>query len=335
MAAKKQGRQSLVFPSAPAITHTFTIVGPMEGKGPLGYRFDTILEDTYYGERTWEKTETKVVRETVQHLLQKANLPPEEVDFILAGDLLDQIVASNFALRELPISFFGLFGACSTMAEALALSAILVEGGFGERAIAVSSSHHNTAERQYRFPTELGTQRSPTAQWTVTGTGAALVCAGGQGPHITGATIGKVIDMGAKDPNDMGSAMAPAAADTIVRHFQDFNRSPDYYDLIVTGDLGKVGLSILHTLLQQQKVDPGPRLSDCGLMIYRPDQDVHAGGSGCGCSAVVFCGHLYKELLEGKNRRLLLVGTGALLSPLTYQQNESIPAIAHAVAIEV
>ncbi|MGE5552644.1 MAG: stage V sporulation protein AD [Betaproteobacteria bacterium] len=336
MAPKKVGKRSVKFASPPVITNAFSIVGPMEGQGPLGGRFDTVLEDTFYGEKTWEKTENKLFREAIFNVLNRAGLSPADLDFVLAGDLLNQIVSANFAMREVEAPFFGLYGACSTLAEGLTIGAMLVDGGFGERVLVVTGSHHDTAERQYRFPTELGVQRPPTAQWTVTGAGSCLLQNQGEGPRITCATVGRVIDLGSKDPNDMGSAMAPAAADTIRQHLRDFGKKPEDYDLIMTGDLGVVGVELVRKILGKDGIELGDRFNDGGLMIFdRQKQDVHAGGSGCACSAVIFAGHLFRLFAEGKLRRLLLAGTGALLSPLTYQQAESIPAICHAVAIEV
>lgn len=336
VAAKKVGKQSFKFMSPPVITNTFSIAGPLEGQGPLGARFDTVLEDSYYGEKTWEKTEAKILREAVFNLLNQACLKPTDLDFVLAGDLLDQIVSSNFAMREVEAPFFGLYGACSTLAEGLAVGSMLVDGGFGDRVLVATGSHHDTAERQYRFPTELGVQRPPTSQWTVTGAGSCLLQSQGRGPRVTCATVGRVVDLGSKDPNDMGAAMAPAAADTIRQHLRDFAKEPEDYDLIMTGDLGAVGVELVRTILRKDGLELGDRFTDGGLLVYdREKQDVHAGGSGCGCSAVVFAGHLAKLFAAGKLRRMLLAGTGALLSPLTFQQAETIPSICHAVAIEV
>lgn len=335
MQGKKVGTQSIAFGDPPVLTNTFSIVGPMEGAGPLGDEFNTVLTDTYYGEKTWEKAESKMLKEALFNVCNLASLKPPDIDYVAAGDLLNQIVSANFALRDFPTSFLGLYGACSTLAEAMTVGSILIDGGYGKRVIAATCSHHDTAERQYRFPTELGTQRKMTAQWTVTGAGAVLLQSEGDGPRATCATIGKVVDKGIKDPNDMGAAMAPAAADTLVQHFRDFAKSPQDYDLIVTGDLGRVGLDIARELLAKEGFEAGDRFSDCGVLIYDKKQDIHSGASGCGCSAVVFSAHLYRLLRERKIRKLLLAATGALLSPLTYQQAESIPGICHAIAIEV
>lgn len=332
---KKQGLQSIVFEDPPVLTAWASMVGPKEGQGPWGDDFDWIMEDYLLGEKTWEKTETKMLRETVKLALDKKNYQPEDVELFMAGDLLNQLTSANYAARELQIPFMGLYGACSTMAESLLTAGMAIDGGFFERVVVGVSSHHYTAERQYRFPTEQGVQRSPSSQWTVTGSGAVVVEKGVYGgPRLTCATLGRVIDLGQADANDMGSAMAPAAADTIKLHLSDTNRPSDYYDLIVTGDLGKVGSSLARQLFVKAGVVPEPHYSDCGVLIYNDSQDVHAGGSGCGCSAVMLCGPLLKKMADGKINRLLLVATGALMSPTTSFQGESIPGIAHAVAIE-
>jgi stage V sporulation protein AD len=257
-----------------------------------------------------------------------------DIDFILAGDLLNQLMSAHFAARGLGRPFIGLYGACSTMAESLLLGAVLIDGGFAARVAAAVSSHHDTAERQYRFPTEQGVQRPPLAQWTVTGAGAVVLAAAGEGPKVTAATVGKIVDAGLKDPNAMGPAMAPAAADTIWQHLRDLGRQPSYYDIILTGDLGQVGKTLLIQLMREKGADIAANYEDCGLMIYREDQDPHAGASGCASSALVLCGHAYPLLATGRLKRLLIVGTGSLHSTTSYQQKESIPCIAHAVAIE-
>lgn len=331
---KKLGKQTLQFAQPPVILSSSCIVGPMEGKGPYGKAFDYVLEDTLFGEKTWEKAESKMLREAIKLSMQKVNLAPADIDFMLAGDLLNQIVAANFAAREITIPFLGLYGACSTMVEGLGVASVLIDGGFAHRVVVGASSHHNTAERQYRFPTEQGVQRPLWAQWTVTGAGSALLVKEGSGPVITHLTVGQVIDLGAKDANDMGTCMAPAAADTIIRHFQDLGRQPADYDLIISGDLGSVGLNITRELLKIEGFEAENNFTDCGVMIYAPEQDTHAGGSGCGCSATMVCGPILKRMTEGIYRRILIVGTGALLSPLTVNQGESVPAIAHAVVIE-
>lgn len=330
----KCGEQSVSFSQPLVITSGANIVGPDEGKGPLASYFDLILDDMLFGEKSWETAERKMLEESAKLALRKINLQPQDIDFFLAGDLMNQIISANFAARGLGIPFFGLFGACSTFAEAILLGGILIDGGFARRVLLSSSSHNLSAEKQFRFPVEQGVQRSPTAQWTTTGSGAVVLDAEGDGPRVSKGTVGKVLDLGVTDANNMGAAMAPAAADTILSHFQDTGTSPESYDLIVTGDLGKVGQEALLQLLRQRGCDPGDKMRDCGLLIYDlAAQDMHAGGSGCGCSATVFTGFLLKKLREKEYQNLLFVATGALMSPLSCQQGETIPAVAHAVAV--
>lgn len=333
-APKKNGMQTVAFQNPPVIISTASVVGCREGDGPLAGTFDKVVTDTYYGEDTWEKAEQRMMLDSMKKALQKAGLKESDIDFMLAGDLLNQIISSSFTARSMGIPYLGLYGACSTMYEGLAVGAMLVDGGFADRVLAGTSSHYSTAERQYRFPTELGVQRSMTAQWTVTGAGSAILAGTGDGPVVTHATIGKVIDMGQGDSQDMGAAMAPAAADTIARHFMDTGRNPDQYDLIVTGDLGVFGKKLTEELLKQKGYDISNRYTDCGILIYSGSQDVHAGGSGCGCSAVVTCGYLMELLNSGRYGRILGVGTGALLSSCSVQQGETVPGIGHAVVIE-
>lgn len=334
MVEKRRGRNTIVFANPLSIVATATIVGKKEGQGPLGKYFDQVIQDPFFGEATWEKAESKMLLESVQKALQKSRYTFDQIHFMFSGDLLNQIVASNFAAREIPVPFCGLFGACSTFTEGLSLAGMAIDGGFAQRVLVGASSHYHTAERQYRYPTELGVQRPPTAQRTVTGAAAVILERGGDGPYLTAATIGRVIDMGINDPMDMGSAMAPAAVNTIVQHFQDTGRSPEYYDLIITGDLASVGKGLAEDLLAKEGYQVSDRYTDSGVLIYKPDSDTQAGGSGCGCSAVVFCSYLISLIREGQYKRILLVSTGALMSPTTYQQGESIPSIAHAVAIE-
>jgi len=334
-APKKNGLQTVWFQNPPVLIATASIVGAKEGEGPLGKTFDKVVYDSYYGENTWEKAEQRMMLDAMRKALQKANLQEKDLDFILAGDLLNQIISANFTARAMAVPFLGLYGACSTMYEGLALGAVLVDGGFADHVLVAASSHYSTAERQYRFPTELGVQRPMTAQWTVTGAGVALLAREGSGPVITHATIGKVIDMGVGDSQDMGSAMAPAAADTVTRHLQDTGRSPDYYDLIITGDLGVFGKKLAEQLVRQNGYEISDRYTDCGILIYNGSQDVHAGGSGCGCSAVVTCGYLMQQLQSRRYKRFLGIGTGALLSPCSVQQGETVPGIGHAVVIEM
>ncbi len=333
MRGKRKGRQTWTF-SCVEVLAGAAIAGPKEGRGPLGDRFDIVKDDELMGMRSWEQAEMCLMEEAVRLAVLKAGLRPEQVDFMLAGDLLNQIICCNFTARNLSLPFLGLFAACATFAEALALGSLIIEGGFGGAVLTASCSHNKTAERQYRYPVEQNVQRAPTAHWTVTASGAVLLGLTGGRVRVTHATIGEVVDLGVKNPNDMGSAMAPAAAKTISAHFADTGRSPRDYDLVVTGDLGEFGTALVRELLFEEGIDIMDRLADCGLMIFDEKQDAHAGGSGAGCSASVFAGHLLRELEAGRLNRILLVGTGALFSPTSYQQGESIPCVAHACAVE-
>lgn len=337
LATRRLGRGSMRFLLPPRLRAGFSVVGPVEGKGPLAGYMDTVLEDTFYGERCWERTESKMLKEALQQAIRRAGLQESDVDLCLTADLLGQLVGSSFAMRSLDLPHLGLYSACASFAGGLAVAAMAVDAGFARRVVVGASSHHDAAERQYRFPTELGVQRPPTAQWTVTGAGAAVVSgeSGDTGPHLTLATIGRVRDLGLKDPYDMGSAMVPAAADTLVRHFQDTGRKAEDYDLILTGDLGRFGSRILVDWLAEQDLNIRGRHTDCGAILYDPSrQDVHAGGSGLGASACVVSGYVLKAMERGTLNRVLLVGTGCLHSPITSFQGESIPVVAHAVSLE-
>jgi len=332
--AKKNG-QTISFAAPPSVLGTAAVVGPKEGAGPFSGWFDVIKHDRLLGMKTWEQAESKMVEEAVNLALEKAQVKRSELDFFLAGDLLNQIIASTFAARSVDVPFFGLYGACATMAEALGLAAVLVDGGFATNVAVASSSHHDTAERQFRFPTEFAVQRPVTAQWTATAAGAAVVGPPGKGKmRITHVTVGRVVDYGYKDAMALGAAMAPAAADTIVRHLADTGRGPEAYDLILTGDLASQGHPLCEKLLAEKGVRLEGRFVDCGLMLYDETQEPVAGGSGCGCSASVFAGYLARNLEQGKLKRILLVATGALHSPTSCQQGESIPCIAHGVVVE-
>lgn len=332
---KRLGKQTVAINSNVFITNTSSVVGKKEGEGPLSSYFDYILEDEYWGEKTFEKTESKMLHDAILRVMQKDKKTPSEINYILAGDLLNQCVSSAYAIRSTEIPFLGLYGACSTMVESMSIGAMLVDGQFADNVLPVTSSHFCSAERQFRFPLELGSQRPPTAQWTVTGAGAAILSNTGIGPRITHVTTGKIIDMGIKDANNMGAAMAGAAADTIYAHFNDTGRNVDYYDMIVTGDLGYIGLDLTNEILSKQGVDIKKKYTDCGILIFdKETQDTHAGGSGCGCCATVFGGYLYNKLKNKEINKLLLIATGALMSTTTIQQGESILGIAHAVAIE-
>ncbi len=335
MANKRNGSQSVKFENPPSIITAASIVGPKEGLGPLKLYFDEILDDEMWGEKSWEKAESKLVRETFSKILKKGGKSPKDIDYIIAGDLLNQCIAASYGIRDSEIPFFGVFGACSTMAESMSIGAMLVDGGFADNVVCITSSHFCSAEKQFRFPLELGTQRTPTSQSTVTGSGGVLLSSNCTGPYITHVTTGIIMDMGIKDANNMGAAMAPAAVDTLLVHFRDTGFVPEDYDLIVTGDLGYVGKNICEELVLGQGYDMRDRYNDCGLMIYdREQQDAHAGGSGCGCSATVLSGYIFEEMNKGNLNNVLFVATGALFSPTSIQQGESIPAIAHAVRIQ-
>ena len=332
---KKRGKQSVLFTNPPIITSTATIVGPMEGEGLLQKYYDFIMPDNLNNLDSWEKCESYMMEWAIKTAVKKENSSLAMVDCVLAGDLLNQLMSTHFALKKIDRPFLGLYGACSTMVESLLLGAMLIDGGFAGKVATAASSHHDAAERQYRFPSELGVQRPPSAQWTVTGSGSAVLSVIGNGPKITAATIGKIVDYGIKDPNAMGSAMAPAAVDTLWTHLEDTGHSPADYDMIYTGDLGSVGKQLVIELMKEKGLDISKNYEDCGCMIYHPQQDTHAGASGCASSAVVFCGYIYNALRTKKQHKILLLGTGSLHSTTSYQQNETIPCIAHAVAIEI
>ena len=331
---KKLGRQTAALPSRPRIIASAAVGGKREGEGPLKDCFDCVSADSYFGEESWERAESHMIRECFDLACNKAGLAAAP-DYIIAGDLLNQCVSSAFAMKDSGAPYFGVYGACSTMAESLTLAAMLVDGGYAETACAVTGSHFCTAERQYRYPLEYGGQRTPTSQWTVTGAGAAIVGAQGRGPYISHVTTGRIVDAGINDANNMGAAMAPAAYDTLCAHFADTGRAPEYYDAIFTGDLGALGHDIVQDMFAADGVKLGARYMDCGVLIYDlRTQDVHAGGSGCGCCASVLCGHILPAMRKGIWKRVLVAATGALMSPTSAQQGASIPGICHAVAIE-
>ena len=333
-AKNKRGKQSFLLPNSPVITAWASVAGKKESEGPLSQYFDMTCQDTYFGQPTWEMAEKKMQQLAMEKLLTKCNLSKKEIGIVYSGDLLNQCIGSSFSLNNTKIPHVGLYGACSTMAESLMMAAMTVDGGYSDNVIAMTSSHFAGSERQYRFPLGYGGQRTPTAQWTVTGSGAAMVCSKGTGPRITCCTIGTVKELGIKDANNMGAAMAPAAYDTIRTHFDDLGLAAEDYDLIVTGDLGQVGKELLLDLARQDGLALGGRLTDCGTLIFDAEnQDVHAGGSGCGCSAVTLCGYLLTKMHVGKYRRILFCGTGALLSPTSTQQGLPIPGTCHAVSI--
>lgn len=332
---KKIGDATIKFSNPPIITAFSSVVGKKESEGPLGSCFDYVSEDDTFGENTWEKSESRMQMDAVTRALSKADISTGQVDLIFAGDLLNQCVGSNFGLRELGIPFLGLYGACSTMAESLILSAMSIDGEFASNCVAVTSSHFCSAERQFRFPLEYGGQRPPSSQWTVTGSGAMLVQDRGVGVKIKHASIGKITDLGIKDVNNMGSAMAPAAASTLSTFFKDTGTRPEQYDMIISGDLSEYGVKLTKKLLAYDGYELGENFTDCGLLIYNSSQDVHAGGSGCGCSAVVLAGHILPKIMSGALRNILFVGTGALMSPTSVLQGESIPSVAHLVNLVI
>ena len=330
-----KGHRTWVFENRPVIVATATVGGPFEANGKIADDFDLLHEDLWLGEDSYEKAHKVLFEEAFFQAMKKARIEKEQVQFIIAGDLINQMTPSSFAARTLSTPYLGVFGACSTSMEALALSAFIVNYGGAKYILTGAASHNAAVEKQFRYPTEYGGQKPPTAQWTVTGAGVALVGKEGDGPRITSATIGRVVDMGLTDPFNMGGAMAPAAVDTIEAHVRDMGIDPSYYDLIVTGDLGKIGRTVSLDLLRKNGMDlEEERYQDCGLLIYREGQPVLSGGSGAGCSATVVYGHLLNRMKRGEIKRMLVVATGALLSPLTFQQGETIPCIAHAVAIE-
>ena len=334
MAKYKRGSQSFVLDNPPVITHWASIAGKKESEGPLSHTFDFTSTDTLFGQQSWEQAEKHMQQLALDTLAGKASISKRDFDLVFSGDLLNQCIGSSFSLRNMKIPHLGLYGACSTMAESLLLASMTVGGGFANRAVAMTSSHFASSERQYRFPLGYGGQRTPTSQWTVTGSGAALVCAEGNGPKIESCTIGTVVDLGIQDANNMGAAMAPAAYATIRAHFADLHTSAEDFDLIITGDLGQLGKELLLQLAQEDGMDLSGKLADCGTMVFdNTVQDVHCGGSGCGCSAIVLCGELLNKLNTGKLKKILFCGTGALLSPTSTQQGLSIPGVSHAVCI--
>ena len=332
------GKQSWQFPNRPVIESSAASGGPFEAEGKLAADFDILHDDLWMGQDSYEKAHRYLLEEAINAALKKGDFSKEDMQFMLAGDLINQITPSSFAARTMAIPYFGLFGACSTSMEGLALASFIVNYQGAKKVVTAASSHNSAVEKQFRYPTEYGGQKPPTAQWTVTGAGAAVVT---DNPDkngklvITSATIGKVVDMGLSDPFNMGGAMAPAAADTIIAHFKELNIDPSYYDLVVTGDLGRIGQETTYELLKKAGLNIArEQFQDCGLLIYNDNQPVQSGGSGAGCSASVLYGHLLNQMRQGIYNKILVVATGALLSPLSFQQKESIPCIAHAVSIE-
>ncbi len=328
------GKQSITFEQPPRIVSYGSIVGKKEGEGPLGKYFDFIEEDPMIGKDNWEEAESELQKCAAEIALKKASLEASDIRYLFSGDLLGQIIASSYGMLSLQIPMFGLYGACSTAGESLSLAAMTVAAGYADHCLAVTSSHFASAEKQFRYPLEYASQRPLSTTWTVTGSGAFIV--GKKGTvAITGITPGKMMDYGVKDSMNMGAAMAPAAADTIYQHFQDFNRNSDDYDLIVTGDLGVVGRELVLDLIKQKGYDIAEKYFDCGIAIYDDStQDTHSGGSGCGCSAVTLAGYLLPKLESGELRRILFLPTGALLSTVSFNEGQSIPGICHGVVLE-
>lgn len=332
---ERRGKYTVMLSNQPRIISYAAVAGKKEGEGPLGKQFDAVFEDTRLGEKTWERAESALQREALTRALDKAGVSPSQLQYIFAGDLLNQNIASTFGMRETAVPLLGQFGACSTMGQTMAMAAIFVDSGAADLCGALTSSHFCTAERQFRFPLEYGGQRPPTSQWTATASGAVVIGRGGRGVCIRAACIGRVQDLGITDVNNMGGAMAPAAADTLNNFFVDTQTGPEDYDAIVTGDLGAVGSDLCRELLSRRGYTLGERYTDCGLLLFdRERQDAHAGGSGCGCSASVLCAHWLPMMERGEINRLVFVPTGALMSPTSSQQGESIPAIAHAILLE-
>lgn len=330
--AKRIGESTIALTKPPVILAAAAVGSKMEKEGPLGGQFDMIAEDSHFGEESWEKAETRMQLDAMRLALEKGRTKATEIDLMLGGDLLNQCIASGYAMREMARPFIGLYGACSTMAESMAVGSMLLEGGAAQKVLAVTSSHFCSSERQYRFPLDYGGVRAPTSQHTATASGCVLMASGGKGISVREVTVGRVIDLGVSDLNNMGAAMAPAAWDTLQRYFADTGTSPADFDRVITGDLAHVGSDLLVQLAEKDGVDLRPRYTDCGIMLYDQEkQQVNAGASGCGCSAAVMCSHFLPAMLRGDYHNLLFVATGALMSPTSNQQKESIPAIAHLV----
>ena len=333
---EKIGSRTIKFSKKPSILSYGSVVGKKEHEGPLSNEFDAFYFDSRFAEKTFEKAESRMQKIALETAFNKSGLCENDIDVVFAGDLLNQCIGSSFSLREKQIPFIGMYGACSTMTLSLINAAVFVESGAAKYAAAVTSSHFCTAERQYRFPLEYGSQRPPTSQWTATAAGADIIGLGENKPYIEYATVGKIVDLGVKDANNMGAAMAPAAADTLISFFKDTNTAPEDYDMIFTGDLGKAGTDLFYELTEREGIDLRCRHSDCGLILFdREKQDVHAGASGCGCSAAVINSFVFHRMENGTFKNILFMSTGALLSPTSAMQGESIPSIAHLVNIRM
>ena len=326
---------TIFFKNKPSVINTFTVVGPKEKSSKLGKLYDISLEDDKYGESTYEKAECKMLSMSVSKLIKKCNMQKDDIDVIISGDLLNQIISANFMARDFDTPFLGLYSACSTITESLIIGSTLIDSNYAKRVICAVGSHFATAERQYRYPLELGAIRPPQAQWTVTGAGSYLLSTTTKGyPIISSATIGKVIDFGVTDVNNMGAAMAPAASSTLIEHLTNTNTKPSDYDLILTGDLGALGSRLLKHLTLKSGIDISKNHVDCGELVYNIKEENFQGGSGAGCSTVVTGSYIYPKLKSGELKKVLFLATGALLSTVSSQQGESIPSISHAVVLE-
>ncbi|MDO5551041.1 MAG: stage V sporulation protein AD [Lachnospiraceae bacterium] len=338
----QKGKASIAFEHPPYIRAAASIAGKKEGEGPLGALFDIVEQDDMLGQKNWEAAESALQKKAAELAIQKAGLTPADIRYLFAGDLLGQLIATSYGLMELEVPLFGLYGACSTMGEAISLAAMTVEAGHGDRCLALASSHFATAEKQFRFPLGYGNQRAYAATWTTTGSGAVVIessdieqNAGGPLAKISGITTGKVVDFGLKDSTNMGAAMAPAAFHTILQHFQDFDRDENAYDKIITGDLGTIGQTILLDLMAKKGYELYGTHMDCGIQLFDSEtQDTHAGGSGCGCSAITLCAYILPRIQDGTWKKVLFVPTGALHSTVSYNEGQSVPGIAHGVVLE-
>ncbi len=329
------GKASIVFEKTPYIAHYASVVGKLESEGPLGNGFDKVVMDPMFGGSSWEEAESLLQAETLRTLFKKSKLTPNDIRYIFAGDLLGQLIASSFGVKDFNIPFFGLYGACSTMGESLALASLAISGGFADRTVSMASSHFASAEKTFRFPLGYGAQRKECATWTVTGCGAVVLDSHDGIAKITAITPGKLVDFGIKESDNMGASMAPAAADTIYTHLMDLSIQPDYYDKIITGDLGYVGQTILTDLLKEKKVDISKNHIDCGIEMFdKEKQNTNSGGSGCGCCASTLCSLILNNIKDKKWKKVLFIPTGALLSPISFNEGNTVPGIAHAIAIE-
>ena len=336
MNSKKIGQQTLALSQPIYIAAAANAVGQKESEGPLSPFFDYADADDTFSQKTWEKAESKIIKEATNMVIAKSGIASKDIDLVFAGDLLNQCISSNFGMRDSNIPFFGLFGACSTFVEALCIGSVFMDSLACNNVLCATSSHFCSAEKQFRFPLELGNQRPPSSQWTVTGSGAAILSASGNGPYITHITPGKITDMGITDANNMGAAMAPAFVDTLITHFKDTGRNPSYYDAIISGDLGHIGKDIAIDLALSKGYNIKNNYNDCGVLMFdKQTQDTHSGGSGCACIGTIFSGYFFKQLKDQKIKKLLLIATGALMNSTSSQQGESIPGIAHALSIEV